>query len=146
MPQRDASMSSKTSEPRTVLAADGSALFDAARGVMLATRCTGCGRRYFPQRVLCADCGSLAGVEEMALPRLGRVHASTVIRVRSALGHEPPYAYGYVELDGLLVFSRFSGAAPESFQPGDAVELAFEIMHCAGQGEWLIHVFRKVAS
>ncbi|MBI3149695.1 MAG: OB-fold domain-containing protein [Betaproteobacteria bacterium] len=139
-------MSRKPNEPKPLLAADGAALFDADGGAMLASHCTSCGRRYFPQRTVCAHCGIVAGMQRIALARTGTVHASTVIRVRSALGHEPPYAYGYVELDGLLVFTRFSGGTPESFQPGDPVELAFENLHCDGQGELLIHVFRKVVA
>lgn len=137
-------MSRKPTEPKPLVAADGGALFDVERKAMLASQCTLCGRRHFPQRPICVDCGVATGMEQIVLSRRGTVYASTVIRVRSALGHEPPYAYGYADLDGLQVFTRFSGDPPESFQPGDAVELAFENLHGDAQGELLIHVFRKV--
>jgi uncharacterized OB-fold protein len=128
--------------PPTLAGADGAALYDPARGVLLASCCRRCGARHFPQRAVCPNCFVDGEVVEQPLSRLGVVRASTVIRVRSALGHEPPYAFGSVDVDGLAVFTRFAGAAPERFVPGVEVELGFETLHAAALGDVVVHVFR----
>lgn len=108
-------------------APSGARLFDAARDVLLGSRCARCGSRFFPARALCPDCFDDDAMAEIELARGGVIYASTVVRVPSSLGHLPPYAYGYVDLaDGVRVIGRFSGGAPESFVPGAAVTLVFE--------------------
>ncbi len=125
-----------------LLSAGGAPLFDMARRVLLASHCKRCGRTHFPQREICTSCFVRGEMVEHPLGREGIVRASTIVRVRSALGHEPPYAYGSVEVGEVLVFTRFAGCAPERVVPGLAVELGFETLRCAALGELLIHVFR----
>lgn len=129
-----------------LLSSAGKELFDRQRGVLLASRCTRCRDLRFPQRALCPACFTRGEVVEEALPRTGVVRASTVVRVRSALGHEPPYAWGSVDLGHVDVFTRFGGAEPERFVPGLAVVLAFETMKTAALGEFEVHVFRPLES
>jgi len=133
---------SKSHLPKPLHAADGSLLFDRERGVLLGTRCLNCGGRFYPQRSVCPQCFLAGKLEEHELEKTGVVHASTVVRVRSSLGHEPPYACGYVDVAGLGVFTRFSGAAPEYFQPGTAVELGFEELACGAKEILIVPVFR----
>lgn len=101
------------------------------------TRCLDCTRVFFPSRVICSHCGSAARMVQHRLSALGVVHASTVVRVPSALGHVAPYAYGYVDLpeDGTRIFAPFSGAALTAFAPGVKVRLTFgEIPASSMQG------------
>jgi uncharacterized OB-fold protein len=89
--------------------------------------CKICGRRFFPSRRSCMHCFTADALVESSLSGEGIVHVSTVSRVRSVVGHEPPYAYGYVSLDddSLRIFTAFAGDTPESFQPGRRVRLSF---------------------
>jgi uncharacterized protein len=135
-------MRHRAAPPHMLRSAAGTALFDAERGVLLASRCTRCEELYFPPRALCPACFMRGAMVEQALPRQGTVRASTVVRVPSALGHKPPYAFGSVGLAGIDVFTRFTGAPPECFVPGLGVELAFETLRVETLGELLIHVFR----
>lgn len=91
------------------------------------SRCLGCGRIAFPARKVCSHCGLDVPLKPHRLSTQGVVHASTVARVPSALGHAAPYAYGYVDLpaDGTRIFAPFSGAPVESFVPGLKVRLTF---------------------
>lgn len=130
--------------PLPLFSAAGAALFDPARDVLVASRCQRCNGLRFPQRALCPDCFTRGAMVEEALPRAGIVRASTVVRVRSALGHEPPYAWGSVELGGADVFTRFAGADPQLFVPGLAVELAFTTLRTPALGEVLAYVFQPV--
>jgi uncharacterized OB-fold protein len=99
-----------------------------AEGLPFALRgnyCADCKRLFFPVRQRCMQCAAFGHLEDVVLPTHGVVHASTVSHVRSAVGHEPPYAYGYVSLDGdrLRIFAPFEGDDPNWFQPGRHVQL-----------------------
>lgn len=128
--------------------AGGERLFDATRGVLLGSVCSACATRFFPQRSICPHCFDRGTLAEVALARCGVVYASTVVRVPSSLGHQPPYAYGYVDLpeDGLRLIARFAGAAAESFVPGTRVELAFEAVARDEAGPLAAWVFRPQAA
>ncbi|MCL4744695.1 MAG: OB-fold domain-containing protein [Burkholderiaceae bacterium] len=122
----------------------GERLIDPARGVLLGSFCGACTRTWFPQRRICPRCYSGERVGERALGRNGVIYASTIVRVPSSLGHKPPYAYGYVDLprDGVRVFSRFSGSAPEAFEPGAAVEFVLEPVASNAPAATLAWAFR----
>lgn len=131
--------------PGELRSAGGEPLFDIGRGVLLGSSCSCCGQRFFPQRPICPHCFADGTMHEVALARRGVVYASTVVRVPSSLGHRPPYAYGYVDLpeDHLRLIARFTGAPPESFAPGTAVELAFEAVARDEAGPlsaWVFHL------
>lgn len=102
------------------------------------TRCTDCGRVFFPSRLICSHCGLTdAQLVPHRMSMQGVIHASTVVRVPSSLGHAAPYAYGYVDLpmDGTRIFSPFSGAALTAFTPGTKVRLVLgEISASAMRG------------
>lgn len=134
--------------PGELLGAGGERLFDAARGVLHGSCCVGCGQRFFPPRAICPHCFAGRPMHEVELGRRGVVYASTVVRVASSLGHQPPYAYGYVDLpqDRVRLIARFEGAEPESFRPGTAVELAFAAVARDDAGVLLAWVFRPVGA
>jgi len=110
---------------------------DGAPVALRGTRCTDCGRVAFPARALCSHCAPHGQLVPHRLSAHGVVHASTVARVPSAMGHAPPYAYGYVDLpdDATRIFAPFSGAEAAWFQPGARVRVAFgEIPAAAMRG------------
>ena len=116
---------------------------DASSPALLGCRCLRCDRKFFPRRLICPVCGDGDRITDHVLDRRGVVHASTVARVPSSLGHKPPYAYGYVDIpaDGLRLLAPFSGDAPESFVPGREVELSTLRMTLRSRGEVLAHCF-----
>ncbi len=104
------------------------------RGIPVAlqgTRCLDCARVFFPPRAICTHCGPPEG--RLATHRLsaqGVIHASTVVRVPSSLGHAAPYAYGYVDLpqDSTRIFAPLSGAPLTAFAPGTRVRLSLGVI------------------
>ena len=101
------------------------------------SRCLQCGGVAFPARAICSRCGLDATLVPHRMSTQGVVHASTVARVPSALGHVAPYAYGYVDLpaDGTRIFAPLSGAEITSFAPGVQVRVVFgEIAAAAMSG------------
>jgi uncharacterized OB-fold protein len=77
---------------------------------------------------MCPDCFEEGAMKIIALDRRGVIYCSTVVRVPSPVGIRPPYAYGYVDIpaNNIRVFAPFTGADPDSFIPGQEVELALE--------------------
>ena len=107
------------------------------------SRCAHCGRVYFPRRVLCAACFDEGAMIDHPLDRYAVVHASTTVRVASAVGHTPPYACGYVDLpaERIRIFAPFSGDRPESFTPGRKLEIAIAPVRIRALGEVLAYSF-----
>lgn len=105
-----------------------------------ASRCQGCGARFFPRRAECPRCADGGRLVDTTLHARGTIYACTVARVRSPVGIEPPYAYGYVDIpaDRVRVFALFTGATPESFAPGQEVELVLETVRRDEQGREVI--------
>ena len=64
-----------------------------------AAKCKGCGKVFFPGRLVCDECGSRE-FEEIRLSDRGKIFTYTVIRVPPpAHTYETPYAVAIVELD-----------------------------------------------
>lgn len=104
-----------------VLDADGSPV------ALSGSRCAGCGRVHFPARRLCGACPPGTALHAHRLSTRGVVYTSTVVHVRSALGHRAPFAYGYVDLpdDATRIFAPFVIEAGRDLKPGSAVVLTF---------------------
>jgi uncharacterized OB-fold protein len=90
-------------------------------------RCERCGKVSFPARRLCGACPPGTEIRPYRLSPNGIVYTWTVVHVRSALGHQPPYAYGYVDLpdDGTRIFAPLAGGAETVWRCGLPVSLTF---------------------
>jgi uncharacterized OB-fold protein len=65
--------------------------------VLLGARCTGCDRRSFPARAVCAACGSR---EQAATELSGRGTVHACVRVETPpQGFDGPYLFGLIDLD-----------------------------------------------
>jgi uncharacterized OB-fold protein len=107
---------------------------------LLASRCSNCGKVFFPKRTLCPDCFEKGMMEDITLDNQGIIYASTVVQVPSPVGIKPPYAYGYVNIpkNEIRVFALFTGGNPYSFKPGQKVEIVLEPIHINTQGQQVI--------
>lgn len=126
-----------------VVVAEGLFTFPPTRDeppALLASRCEVCGASFFPRRSQCPRCADGGRLVDSTLGCRGTIYACTVVRVPSPVGIEPPYAYGYVDIpkDGVRVFALFTGASPESFAPGQEVELVLEPVRRDDQGRDVI--------
>src|SRR5512146_978313 len=85
-----------------------------AKGVLLGSRCTGCGYTYATPRGHCMACGTWT--EWHPLPLAGRVHTYTTCHFGGeAFLKETPFTLILVEFDGVdtLFLSRLVGVEPE---------------------------------
>ena len=66
---------------------------------MEANKCSGCGKVFYPPRLICNECQGRE-FEKATLPYSGKLVTYTVIRVPpSEFSDEAPYAIGVIELD-----------------------------------------------
>ena len=67
---------------------------------LIGTRCTTCGRYFFPPRSLCPDCRRAGKIVDYKFAGTGRVVTFTVIRTASEQFEQlTPYVFAIVELD-----------------------------------------------
>ena len=102
---------------------------------LIGSRCTSCGRVFFPRRTICCDCLLEGTMEEMPLSRRGKVYFG-VIAHTAPLGFEAPYVVGYIDLpEGVRLFSQLVDGelykdlvlpGTEILRPGTEVELVIE--------------------
>jgi uncharacterized OB-fold protein len=119
---------------------------------LLAGRCGACGTVAFPRAESCARC-SASPLEQIALPREGRLWSFTVQRFRPKEPYDgpqefSPYGVGYVELAGqVIVEGRLTVADPAALKIGDRVEVCVVPYTTAADGsEVVTFAFRPVAA
>jgi scaffold protein (connect acetoacetyl-CoA thiolase and HMG-CoA synthase) len=74
-------------------------VFEADPPALLGSSCTSCGRRAFPPRDVCPECGAVDAAEPVRLSRTGVVYSFTVVR-QAPPGLQTPYVLAYVDLPG----------------------------------------------
>jgi len=91
-----------------------------------AAKCNGCGKIYFPPRLVCGVCKSRT-FETLPLRDEGKVLTYTVIHVPpSPFADQVPYIMGIVELDdGVRITAQIADCEPEDVQVGMQVKVEF---------------------
>lgn len=86
---------------------------------LLGSRCSACGKVFFPQQALCTECFQEGTLKEHPLSTRGKLYSSTIVERESLApkGFQVPYAYGYVNLpEGVRVLSKIVGWKPETLR------------------------------
>lgn len=111
---------------------------------MEAAKCAGCGKVFFPPRVVC-PCGSRK-FKPYTLPSQGKVVSHTVIRTAPrGFGDEAPYCMGIVELkDGTRILCQIADCEPERLAIGLSVTLEFRKIQEAGESGVLAYGYKAV--
>jgi len=94
---------------------------------------------------MCGTCPPGTKIRPHRLSEHGTIYTCTVVHVRSALGHRPPYAYGYVDLpaDGTRIFAPLDGDPDTPWAPGMAVSLVFGEVVASAMPGVLGYAFRQ---
>jgi len=83
---------------------------------LLGSRCSACGKVFFPQQALCTECFREGTLSEYPLSNRGKLYSFTVVERESLApkGFQVPYAYGYVNLPEKV---RVLKVLPNNSQP-----------------------------
>jgi uncharacterized OB-fold protein len=110
--------------------------------VLMGTECRECEFVVFPSRSFCRNCLS-DDVTDVQLARTGRLETYTIAHTGQE-GIEPPYAFGFVSLENVRLYSLLTECEKKPLEVGDPVELVLEkIKEDPETGEPLFgHMFR----
>jgi uncharacterized protein len=91
-----------------------------------AGKCTGCGKIYFPQRLICDECGSRE-FEHIKLQPEGKLLTYTIIHVGpSQFADQVPYAVGIVEMkDQVRLLCQVADCDLQKIETGMPVRIEF---------------------
>jgi uncharacterized OB-fold protein len=110
-----------------------------------AGRCKGCGKVWFPPRLVCPDCKKQT-FEKVRLPDRGKLTTYTVIRVAPKdFTDEAPYVVGIVELDGGVPLQcQVVDCTPEELAIGIPVKIEFRKIKEEGEPGILCYGYKAV--
>ena len=88
--------------------------------------CKKCGKRYYPPRLICAECGCRK-FETYNLPEIGKLLTFTVIRTpASQFSDESPFAMGIIKFkDGLQMMGQIVDCEFDKLKIGMDLRLEF---------------------
>ena len=98
-----------------------------------AARCTGCGKVFFPPRLVCDKCGSRK-FEGFRLKPFGSLATYTIVRTPSEqFSSEAPFALGIVDMeDGVRLTAQIADAPFDELEVGMPVKLEFRRLYSEG--------------
>ena len=110
-----------------------------------AGKCTGCGKVFFPPRLVCDGCRG-ENFETVTLPSDGKLVTYTAIHVpASNFKDEAPIAYAVVELeDGTKISTQVTDCTPEELRVGAPVRLEFRRVQHDGESGILCYGYKAV--
>lgn len=94
---------------------------------LIGSKCTTCGKVFFPPRVICPDCRRKGNIESIKFSGNGKIHTYSVIRSPSdEFKTIAPYAVAIVELDeGAKLTAQLVDCDVDDIEIGDPVEMVF---------------------
>ncbi len=112
---------------------------------MEAAKCTGCGKVFFPPRLVCDACKGET-FEQTVLPDSGKLLAYTAITVpASNFKDEAPVSYGVIELDnGVRISAQITDCAEDELKIGLPVRIEFRKIQEAGESGVLCYGYKAV--
>jgi uncharacterized OB-fold protein len=110
-----------------------------------AERCNGCGKVFFPPRLVCNKCRGREFTKTI-LPTSGTLETYTVIHVPpSGFGDETPYAVGIVEMgENVRVTGQIVDCDTSKLEIGDKLKLEFRRVRTDGESGILCYGYKFV--
>jgi uncharacterized OB-fold protein len=111
---------------------------------MEAGKCTGCGKVFFPPRLVCDKCKARE-FEQVTLPEEGEVVSHTVIRTPPAgFDDEAPYAIAVVKLGEVQILTQMVDCDFEEIKIGSKVRIEFRLIQESGKSGVLCYGYKCV--
>jgi uncharacterized OB-fold protein len=110
-----------------------------------AAKCTGCGKVFFPPRLVCNGCRGRE-FKQVTLAQTGVVETFTVIRIApTGFSDQAPYAVGVIKLDdGVKTTAQIVDCDLEKLAIGDRVRLEFRRVQQDGESGILCYGYKFV--
>ncbi len=108
-----------------------------------AEKCEGCGKVFFPPRLVCSGCGRRK-FKAIQLSNKGMVATYTVIHVApDQFASETPYVIGVIDLDGGgKITSQIVDCSPDEVEIGKKVQVVFRKIQQEGDHGLLCYGYK----
>jgi uncharacterized protein len=117
------------------------------KSYLIGSKCSACGRTFFPKQSVCRVCMRDDTMQETALSTRGKIDTFTVVHV-APMGFKAPYIQAFVDLpEGPRIFSLITGCEPseEALKTGTEVEMVIDKITEDEKGNDLIgYKFRPI--
>ena len=117
------------------------------KSYLIGSKCSVCGRTFFPKQSVCRICMREGTMQETALGTRGKIDTFTVVHV-APMGFKAPYIQAFVDLaEGPRIFSLIIGCEPteNALKNGTEVEMVIDKITEDEKGNDLIgYKFRPV--
>lgn len=111
---------------------------------LIGSKCNKCGKVYFPQRQVCAECLVDDTMQVIPLSRRGTIKTFSIIH-QAPPRYAIPYAIGYVDLpEGVTLFTQFKDWKEKPLELGEEVELVIDDLREEGSDKLVGYKFRTV--
>jgi hypothetical protein len=94
---------------------------------LIGSKCSECGKVFFPKRVICPECRRRGKLEDIKLSGKGKIYTYSVINTPTdEFKTLAPYVVAIIELEeGTKITSQIVDCDPEEVEIGDEVEVVF---------------------
>jgi uncharacterized OB-fold protein len=117
------------------------------KSYLIGSKCSACGRTFFPKQSVCRVCMRDDTMQETALSTRGKIDTFTVVHV-APMGFKAPYIQAFVDLpEGPRIFSLITGCEPSEdvLKTGTEVEMVIDKITEDEEGNDLIgYKFRPI--
>jgi uncharacterized OB-fold protein len=110
-----------------------------------ASVCKKCGKRYYPPRLICAECAGRK-FDTYVLPEEAKLVTFTVIRTpASQFADQSPYAMGIVKFDdGLQMMGQIADCDIDKLKVGQKMRLEFRKIQIDGSHGVLSYAYKFI--
>lgn len=101
---------------------------------LIGSKCSQCGKVFFPKRVICPECRRKGKLDDIHLSGKGKIYTYSVINTPTdEFKSLAPYVVAIIELEeGAKITSQIVDCNPEEVEIGDEVELVFRKIKTEG--------------
>jgi uncharacterized protein len=117
---------------------------DSKGPLLVASKCNGCGRVFFPAREYCPECFG-KDMKQVSLHGPGRLYSYTISQMPTQ-HYKPPYAIGWIEFpEGLRVFGQIKGWQERPLKIGIEMKLIIDTLWTEAEKEVTGYKFEPAA-
>lgn len=111
---------------------------------LIGSKCTNCGKVFFPSRVICPDCRRKGNIEDFQFSGKGKIYTYSIVKAPAAdFKKIAPYAVAIIELEeGAKLTAQIVDADVNDINIGDPVEMVFRRIREDGEDGVISYGFK----
>ena len=110
---------------------------------LIGQKCKGCGKVFFPKRLVCPECSGRK-FEEEPMPETGKIITYTTVYIGPIfMEHNTPYIIAIIEFaNGVRVTTQIVDVSPEKVSAGKEVKFVFRKLKDEGKTGVIVYGYK----